>query len=255
PRRRAFRISIRAVCLLDCEDVLLQASDPESGSEIPSMKFNKVGRSSVIWMLALDHDEDQDQQYGVNSMVLNTGKKGDKKDLVESKSPEAEIDQAKSSLGALVQGKPAQEECSQEAKSAVEYREDKTEELGGEASKVSSGPLHKANHMQPGHKWSAQQQLKEEIVKPEDIRNLQAWARLIFLYLQRFTYSQLQDLENYFQKTHYPRFSARIGFESGEPFSGERVECQRFPMNQLLLRTTIPEDFGAAPEFHSSREA
>ncbi|KAL1765389.1 rhox homeobox family member 2-like, partial [Sigmodon hispidus] len=179
------------------------ASDPESGSEIPNMKSKKRGRPSIIWIPPLNYDEDQDQQHGVNSMVFNTGEKGDKKELVSSKRT-----QAKSSLSALVQGKPAQEELVQQANRAVEHREHKTEESGKKASKVSSGSLDKGNHVKLGHRWSAQQQLQQEVTEPEDIRNLYAWARLLLQYLQRFTYSQLEDLENYFQKTHYPRFSA-----------------------------------------------
>ncbi|KAL1765391.1 rhox homeobox family member 2-like [Sigmodon hispidus] len=170
---------------------------------------------SVNRMLVQGPDENQEQQPGGNMMVLSTEEEGDKKELVECKPAEDELDQGEPALDNPIQDKPAQEELpqvsvSQEAIGAVEERENKIEEKrGAEASEGSSGPMNNGNQVEADQGCSVPRQHQCEAAIPECNRRMHAGARLIVHHRPRFTRSQLQHLEELFQQTHYPSLSAR----------------------------------------------
>ncbi|KAL1766589.1 hypothetical protein HispidOSU_017017, partial [Sigmodon hispidus] len=137
------------------------------------MDPNKGSHPSVISMLVLDRDENQEQQPGGNVMVLSTGEEGGKKELVESKPAQDELDQGEPSLCVLAQGKSSQEELPQvsvvpEAKGAVKEGDNKVEEMEvEEASEGHSGPGNNRNLMEAHHDYAAQQQPQQEEEMPE----------------------------------------------------------------------------------------
>ncbi|KAL1764181.1 rhox homeobox family member 2-like, partial [Sigmodon hispidus] len=146
-----------------------------------------------------------------NSKVLKDIEEEDNKGMVETKPSQDELDQGKPSLGDPSQDKPAQEELPQvsvvhRASGAVEEAENKPEEIGGEeASQGSSGPMNNRNR-----DGNAQQQPPQEAVMPEGSRMLHAGAMMIVHYHRpRFTHSQLQDLENFFQVNPFPSLLTR----------------------------------------------
>ncbi|KAL1764797.1 rhox homeobox family member 2-like, partial [Sigmodon hispidus] len=178
------------------------------------MGSNQGDHPSVIGKLVQDPDENQEQQLGENVMALSTGEEGDKKEHAESKPAQDELDQGEPVLGALAQDEPAQEEHAQvsvshEASGAVEEEESKLEEMGGEeASAGISGPMDNGNHVEADHGCNVQQQPQQEAAIPECNRRMHDRARVIVHHRPRFTRSQLQDLEELFQQTHYPSLSA-----------------------------------------------
>ncbi|KAL1764578.1 hypothetical protein HispidOSU_030697, partial [Sigmodon hispidus] len=165
-------------------------------------------RPSVIRTLVLDSDEDQEQQPGGKVMILNTGEKVHKKEIVEIMPAQHEIDHDEPAPCNLVEGKSSQEEIpqvsvSEEATGAVEEGEVKEGEMGGEeVSEGISGPLVKGNHME------AQQDPQQEAAIPEGSRSLHPGVRPSTVpQSPRFSRSHLRVLENLFQETHNPSSS------------------------------------------------
>ncbi|KAL1764446.1 hypothetical protein HispidOSU_025712, partial [Sigmodon hispidus] len=174
------------------------------------MDSNQGSRPSVIRTLVLDPDEDQEPQPGGKVMVLSTGEKVHKKEIVDIMPPQHELDRDEPAPCNLVEGKSSQEESpqvsvSEEATGAVEEGEVKEGEKGGEeVSEGISGPLVKGNHME------AQQDPQQEAAAaiPGGSRSLHPGVRPMTVpQSPRFSRSHLRVLENLFQETHNPSSS------------------------------------------------
>ncbi|XP_037055287.1 rhox homeobox family member 2-like [Peromyscus leucopus] len=164
-------------------------------------------------MLCLGANEDQEQKYDENAVVLKGGEEGGKRGLVQSELAQAELDQGEVALSELAPSKPVQEELAQsdlaqESTGMVEG-ENKEEMEGARASNGSSGPMDKEIPAEGGHGSSVQQQPQQEAAMPEGTKSLQAGDRLPFQSHTRFTQSQLQDLERLFEETRFPSFQVR----------------------------------------------
>ncbi|XP_076417704.1 uncharacterized protein LOC143270692 isoform X2 [Peromyscus maniculatus bairdii] len=151
-------------------------------------------------MLSPGADEQQEQQHASeNAVVLKAGEEGG---------------------------------LAQEATGVVEEGEKEEEMEGAHAGNGSSGPMDKGIQAEGGHGSSVQQQPQQEAAMPEGTMGLQAGD---FQSHTRFTQSQLQDLEQFFEENHFPSFQVRKALARSLGVTEEDVQ-EWFRTRRAILR-------------------